>query len=246
MVKTGLVEAIDSLVSLDEHLATFRGVRICESGPITLKVYREDETNEVISNFEVSDLHLAEWKEVILACPDRKEKGWKTIYGLIKTKMEYLNQTKKELKIDFNKPLKEQDPLDELNDLANKKIKRTGDIKDHSKSTKKNKSSIQHEEEVLRRSKIIFTSVYVVVQKLKTRPMILASVEKVPLVWPSITVDGVTRLKEYELTPAEAIQADCDIKAINIILQGLPTKIYLLVESTSCSQGSLGEDLNCS
>ncbi|GKE90805.1 hypothetical protein Tco_1571900, partial [Tanacetum coccineum] len=60
--------------------------------------------------------------------------------------------------------------------------------------------------------------------------MILASVEKVPLVWPSITVDGVTRLKEYtELTLAEAIQADCDIKAINIILQGLPTEIYALV-----------------
>ncbi|GJU86717.1 hypothetical protein Tco_1294263 [Tanacetum coccineum] len=57
--------------------------------------------------------------------------------------------------------------------------------------------------------------------------MILASVEKGPLVWPSITEDGVTRLKEYvELTPAEAIQADCDIKAINIILQGLPTEIY--------------------
>ncbi|GKE51607.1 hypothetical protein Tco_1486763, partial [Tanacetum coccineum] len=60
--------------------------------------------------------------------------------------------------------------------------------------------------------------------------MILASVEKGPLVWPSITVDGATRLKEYiELTPAEAIQADCDIKAINIILQGLPTEIYALV-----------------
>ncbi|GKA90284.1 hypothetical protein Tco_0812154, partial [Tanacetum coccineum] len=43
--------------------------------------------------------------------------------------------------------------------------------------------------------------------------MILASVEKGPLVWPSITKDGVTILKEYtELTPAEAIQADCDIK----------------------------------
>ncbi|GKD09787.1 hypothetical protein Tco_1189472 [Tanacetum coccineum] len=51
--------------------------------------------------------------------------------------------------------------------------------------------------------------------------MILASVEKGPFVWPSITVEGVTRLKEYtKLTPAEAIQADCDIKAINIILQG--------------------------
>ncbi|GKG32033.1 hypothetical protein Tco_0426983, partial [Tanacetum coccineum] len=52
--------------------------------------------------------------------------------------------------------------------------------------------------------------------------MILSSVEKGPFVWPSIIVEGVTRLKEYtELTLAEAIQADCDIKAINIILQGL-------------------------
>ncbi|GJU35179.1 hypothetical protein Tco_1183533 [Tanacetum coccineum] len=60
--------------------------------------------------------------------------------------------------------------------------------------------------------------------------MILASVEKGLLVWPTITVDGVTRPKEYtELTPAETIQADCDIKAINIILQGLPTEIYALV-----------------
>ncbi|GJR58791.1 retrovirus-related pol polyprotein from transposon TNT 1-94 [Tanacetum coccineum] len=64
---------------------------------------------------------------------DRKEKRWKTIYGLIKTRIEYLNQTEKELKIDFNKPLKEQDPLNELNDLANKKRKRTDDLKDHSR-----------------------------------------------------------------------------------------------------------------
>ncbi|GJU17015.1 hypothetical protein Tco_1144981 [Tanacetum coccineum] len=42
-------------------------------------------------------------------------------------------------------------------------------------------------------------------------------------------MDGVTRPKEYtELTPAETIQADCDIKAINIILQGLPAEIYAL------------------
>ncbi|GKC04616.1 hypothetical protein Tco_0996226 [Tanacetum coccineum] len=60
--------------------------------------------------------------------------------------------------------------------------------------------------------------------------MILASVEKGPLVWSTITVDGVTRPKEYtKLTPAETIQVDGDIKAINIILQGLPTKIYALV-----------------
>ncbi|GJV95404.1 putative ribonuclease H-like domain-containing protein [Tanacetum coccineum] len=58
--------------------------------------------------------------------------------------------------------------------------------------------------------------------------MILASVEKGPLVWPTITVDGVTRPKEYtELTPAEIIQADCDIKAINIILQESRSKMLL-------------------
>ncbi|GJY71291.1 hypothetical protein Tco_0474994 [Tanacetum coccineum] len=60
--------------------------------------------------------------------------------------------------------------------------------------------------------------------------MILASVEKGPLVWPTVTVDGATRLKEYtKLTPAETIQADYDIKTINIILQGIPPKIYALV-----------------
>ncbi|GJX97528.1 hypothetical protein Tco_0353326 [Tanacetum coccineum] len=52
---------------------------------------------------------------------------------LIKTRMEYLDQTEEELKIDFNKPLKEQDPLNDLNELANKKIKRTSDLKDHSR-----------------------------------------------------------------------------------------------------------------
>ncbi|GJR42225.1 hypothetical protein Tco_1310328 [Tanacetum coccineum] len=67
-------------------------------------------------------------QDVVQACPDRKEKGWKTIYGLIKTRMEYLDQTEKELNIDFNKPLKEQDPLNELNELANKKRKRTSDF----------------------------------------------------------------------------------------------------------------------
>ncbi|GJT17315.1 retrovirus-related pol polyprotein from transposon TNT 1-94 [Tanacetum coccineum] len=71
--------------------------------------------------------------------------------------------------------------------------------------------------------------------------MILASVEKGLLVWLTITVDGVTRPKEYtELTPAETIQADCDIKAINIILQGLPTEIYALVLQELSLQEQVG------
>ncbi|GJW88112.1 integrase, catalytic region, zinc finger, CCHC-type containing protein, partial [Tanacetum coccineum] len=56
---------------------------------------------------------------------------------------------------------------------------------------------------------------------------------------PSITEEWSNRAKEYvELTPAEAIQADCDIKAINIILQCLPTEIYALNVSASCMMNS--------
>nr|GFA91777.1 hypothetical protein [Tanacetum cinerariifolium] len=64
------------------------------------------------------------------------------------------------------------------------------------------------------------------------RRMILESVESGPLLWPSIEENGVTRLKKYsELSPTEAIQADCDVKATNIILQGLPPKVYALVST---------------
>nr|GEU40863.1 hypothetical protein [Tanacetum cinerariifolium] len=56
--------------------------------------------------------------------------------------------------------------------------------------------------------------------------MILESIESGPLLWPSIKENGVTRLKKYsELSPTEAIQADCDVKATNIILQGLPSEV---------------------
>ncbi|GJZ05198.1 hypothetical protein Tco_0538473 [Tanacetum coccineum] len=37
---------------------------LTQKGPITLQVYREDGTIEVIPNIKVSDLHLVEWKEV--------------------------------------------------------------------------------------------------------------------------------------------------------------------------------------
>nr|GEV48552.1 hypothetical protein [Tanacetum cinerariifolium] len=50
--------------------------------------------------------------------------------------------------------------------------------------------------------------------------MILESVEQGPLIWPTIEENGVPRPKKYsELTHSEAIQADCDVKATNIILQ---------------------------
>nr|GFA71706.1 hypothetical protein [Tanacetum cinerariifolium] len=62
--------------------------------------------------------------------------------------------------------------------------------------------------------------------------MILESVEHGPLLWPTVEEEGVTRLKKYsELSVAEAIQADYDVKAINIILQGLPLDVYALVST---------------
>ncbi|GJU05086.1 hypothetical protein Tco_1121516 [Tanacetum coccineum] len=53
--------------------------------------------------------------------------------------------------------------------------------------------------------------------------MILEFVENGPLIWPTIEENGVTRPKKCsKLSATEAIQADCDVKATNIILQGLP------------------------
>nr|GEX77203.1 hypothetical protein [Tanacetum cinerariifolium] len=67
--------------------------------------------------------------------------------------------------------------------------------------------------------------------------MILESVEHGPLLWPTVEEDGVTRLKKYsKLSAAEAVQADCDVKATNIILQGLSPKVYALVSTHKVSK----------
>ncbi|GJU41596.1 retrovirus-related pol polyprotein from transposon TNT 1-94 [Tanacetum coccineum] len=60
--------------------------------------------------------------------------------------------------------------------------------------------------------------------------MILSSVQNGPLIWPTITKeDGTTRTKNYaELSATEKIQADCDCKATNIVLQGLDVLVFNL------------------
>nr|GEX94193.1 hypothetical protein [Tanacetum cinerariifolium] len=50
---------------------------LTKKGPITLKVYKEDSTSEIIPNFRSSDLHLGEWREVMKASPNRTGRGWK-------------------------------------------------------------------------------------------------------------------------------------------------------------------------
>nr|GEU84816.1 hypothetical protein [Tanacetum cinerariifolium] len=60
--------------------------------------------------------------------------------------------------------------------------------------------------------------------------MILESIENGPLIWLTIEENRVTKTKKYaELSAAKKIQADCDLKATNIILQGLSADIYSLV-----------------
>nr|GEU29476.1 hypothetical protein [Tanacetum cinerariifolium] len=57
--------------------------------------------------------------------------------------------------------------------------------------------------------------------------MILESVENGPLIWPTIEENRVTRTNKYvKLSATEKIQADCDMKATNIILQDLHTTNY--------------------
>nr|GEZ60116.1 hypothetical protein [Tanacetum cinerariifolium] len=74
---------------------------------------------------------------------------------------------------------------------------------------------------------------YMILSGADNRPpirMILESVEHGPLIWPTIEEIRVIRTNKYaELFAAEKIQAGCDMKETNIILQGLPSDIYSLV-----------------
>nr|GEU29440.1 hypothetical protein [Tanacetum cinerariifolium] len=52
--------------------------------------------------------------------------------------------------------------------------------------------------------------------------MIPESIENGPLIWPTVEENKVTRTNKYaKLSAAEKIQADCNMKATNIIFQGL-------------------------
>ncbi|GKA57845.1 hypothetical protein Tco_0757033 [Tanacetum coccineum] len=89
---------------------------LTRKGSITLKVYRET------------------------------GKGWTTIYDHIRTRMDYIHTTEVELDINLDIPQSEQNPLDKLYDLANKKRKHVDDIHHYFKANKRLKSSVQYED----------------------------------------------------------------------------------------------------
>ncbi|GJW27860.1 hypothetical protein Tco_0044735 [Tanacetum coccineum] len=50
------------------------------------------------------------------------------------------------------------------------------------------------------------------------------------LIWPTVEENGETRKKKYkELSAAQKLQADSDLKATNIVLQGIPPDVYAIV-----------------
>ncbi|GJR29717.1 hypothetical protein Tco_1105949 [Tanacetum coccineum] len=69
------------------------------------------------------------------------------------------------------------------------------------------------------------------IENMENGRMILNSILNGLLVWPTIVEEnGTTRTKKYEeLSVAEKLQADCDLKATNIVLQGLPPNVYAIV-----------------
>ncbi|GJT77052.1 putative reverse transcriptase domain-containing protein [Tanacetum coccineum] len=91
-------------------------------GPIALKVYREDHTSEINTDFRASDLHLAECREVMIAS---------------------------ELGIYLDIRLSQQNPLLKLNDLANRKRKNADEFHDFFKATKRLKSSVPYEDHII-------------------------------------------------------------------------------------------------
>nr|GEX79579.1 hypothetical protein [Tanacetum cinerariifolium] len=67
--------------------------------------------------------------------------------------------------------------------------------------------------------------------------MIIESVENGPLIWPTIEENRVTRTNKYaELSATKKIQADCDMMATHIILQGTRANSSGTRGNYSCQQ----------
>ncbi|GJU76426.1 hypothetical protein Tco_1273496 [Tanacetum coccineum] len=68
------------------------------------------------------------------------------------------------------------------------------------------------------------------IENRENRRMIPNSIENDPLIWPTVKENGKTRKKKYEeLSATEKLQADCDLKATNIVFQGLPPDVYAII-----------------
>ncbi|GJZ67345.1 pentatricopeptide repeat-containing protein [Tanacetum coccineum] len=117
-----------------------------QKGPITLKVYREDDTSEIIPEFKASDLHLGEWREVVTACPNKKSKGGLLSTSKYRKEWTIFVQLKLETGNRLRQTSKYSGSSDRLNDLGKQERKHADDIHDFFRANKRLKSSVQYKD----------------------------------------------------------------------------------------------------
>nr|GFB47205.1 hypothetical protein [Tanacetum cinerariifolium] len=86
---------------------------------------------------ELVDLLRLEVVENVCKAKMKTRGGWTTIYSQIHTTLKKLHKAKAELKLNFRKPLGEQDPIIKLNELSKKKTKHADDLHEYFMSTKR-------------------------------------------------------------------------------------------------------------
>lgn len=106
---------------------------ITSKGPARLRIYRDDNVVETISDFKTSVLHVQDWKEMIYWCGTRKGKGWTQIGQALRKRLDEVMTLEASLNIQLGVPLEEQDPMIELNRIT-KKTKRDSKILQKSSS----------------------------------------------------------------------------------------------------------------
>ncbi|GJW83975.1 hypothetical protein Tco_0157120 [Tanacetum coccineum] len=114
------------------------------------------------------------------------------------------------------------------------------DVKSSREMLKKIDETLRHKEQLRRLEEyvggrpntinLILFHIRLFIKGKKNGRMMIDSIDNGPLVYPTIEEIGQTRPKKYsELTKAQQLQDDCDVQATNIILHGLPSNVYALV-----------------
>lgn len=115
-------------------------------GPANVKIYRDDDTNEIIYELKVSDLQMNEWKEMIDCACYRKSKRWQDSGHSLQCKLDELHVMEAFLEIKPGVPLEEHDLIDELNNLIKKRKRIDDSHQEPFKSTKHFKEQVKFDD----------------------------------------------------------------------------------------------------
>ncbi|GJZ95073.1 hypothetical protein Tco_0667276 [Tanacetum coccineum] len=173
--------------------------------------------------------------KVMDACPKRIGAGWNTIYTYIRQKLDAIYKTKQELELDLSTPLEEQDPIIKLNLFSKKERKNVDDLHDYFKSTKRLlfvdlPSELDYCTGELLESYTVSASCRFM-QSIDEGPFQMGTFrETLTKGTEGAPHLGPERPRVYcDLSPEDKERYNADIRATNILLQGLPKDIYSLI-----------------